>query len=248
MTILLIVKTHFGGSWVNGCAMRNLLLIHPISYLKEVVEVNTARLIEALRGCTYSKWWCLMLHGCFFMVKSFYKFLIDQRLSCSVIPSLQKNESLREVNLFCWLTWDNRVPTLVNQAKWRCISNLHSLACFAIHILGQLIICSFIHCSFIERIQIFFFATNLAIFILKFPQKLCGNHGDPSYSPTQGNLEFPWYGSFCGTFGQNRMKTFLIKSFNNFCDYLQNCSYFLSVDVCSPLSKESEARKFHLDC
>lgn len=88
MTILLIVKTHFGGSWVNGCAMRNLLLIHPISYLKEVVEVNTARLIEALRGCTYSKWWCLMLHGCFFMVKSFYKFLIDQRLSCSVIPSL----------------------------------------------------------------------------------------------------------------------------------------------------------------
>ncbi|XP_039113709.1 uncharacterized protein LOC120249266 [Dioscorea cayenensis subsp. rotundata] len=75
--------------------------------------------------------WKLSSNG-MFSVKSFYQFLNDGGLHCRRTPSILKGGCTRKVNLFNWLTWDNKILTLQNLADRRC-NVLHDITCVMCH-------------------------------------------------------------------------------------------------------------------
>lgn len=56
-----------------------------------------------------------------FQVKSFYNFLIDGGLRCQSSMNISRVFYSRKVKAFTWLAWDNKILTLEDLAKRRCI-------------------------------------------------------------------------------------------------------------------------------
>lgn len=100
------------------------------------------------------KWWSLSSKGPF-SVKSFYNFLIDWGLRCSMSRWFWHSQRPRKINLFNWLAWKNKILILENLEKRR-YNRLPTATCVMCHSGIESSDHLFLHCSFAKIIWRYF--------------------------------------------------------------------------------------------
>lgn len=100
------------------------------------------------------KWWKLTGNYSF-SVKSFYNFLNDGGLRCSIVRFFWRNSCPKKINIFNWLGWKNKILTLENQESRRC-NWLPTATCVLCHSAIELVDHLFLQCSFARQVWDYF--------------------------------------------------------------------------------------------
>lgn len=139
----------------NGsvCELSHLLESAPFSDYQD-----TSLFLDRIRGHNGElgdeKRWCLTGNGVF-SVKSFYNFLNDGGLRCQVPKFFWRTACPRKINLFNWLAWKNKIPTLANLSKRRC-NRLPTATCVMCSTGIETVDHRFLECPFVNSIWSYF--------------------------------------------------------------------------------------------
>ncbi|XP_039146809.1 uncharacterized protein LOC120284053 [Dioscorea cayenensis subsp. rotundata] len=118
--------------------VRDMLLELPSAAMRRdplLIELSS-RITSGFGDIPDHKSWKLTSDGSF-SVKSFYKFLIDRGLRCSITPVIFKRFVPQKIAAFMWLVWDRKIltlDTLFARALWLEPSGTASLSLFPSHV------------------------------------------------------------------------------------------------------------------